>query len=134
MTAPGHDLRHLIADMAPVLDPLAYVFVTVPNGHPAPCARPLMTFREDEGLTLILRAADAGGLSTDFPCRRITLTVQSALDAVGFLAAVTACLTAAGISANAVAAFHHDHLFVPLDRADDAMAALTAMADAARLG
>ena len=134
MTIPGRDLNQLLAKMTPRLDPEPYVFVTIPKGAGLPDATPLMTFQEDEGLTLILREADAAGLRSDFPCRRITLTVHSALDAVGFLAAVTACLTSAGISTNAVAAFHHDHLFVPAARAEDVMAALLGMADAARLG
>ena len=134
MTISGRDLHQLLAEMTPRLDPEPYVFVTIPKGAGLPDATPLMTFQEDEGLTLILREADAAGLRSDFPCRRITLTVHSALDAVGFLAAVTACLTSAGISTNAVAAFHHDHLFVPAARAEDAMAALLGMADAARLG
>ena len=59
----------------------------------------------------------------------ITLTVHSALDAVGFLAAITARLAEAGISVNAVSAFHHDHLFVPVDRADEAMALLQNMSE-----
>lgn len=135
MTAPGRDLNRLLAEMTPVLDPKTYVFVTMPNGATAPAATPLMTFKEDEGLTLILREADAAGLHSDFACRRITLTVHSALDAVGFLAAVTACLTSAGISTNAVAAFHHDHLFVPAARANDALAALNKLsASAAAIG
>lgn len=120
--------------MKPLLDPQTYMFVTIPNGAAIPDSSPLMSFREAEGLTLILREADAAGLRGEFRCRRIILTVHSALDAVGFLAAVSTELAAAGISANAVAAFHHDHLFVPAARADEAMAVLLTMADTARLG
>jgi hypothetical protein len=54
----------------------------------------------------------------------ITLNVHSALDAVGFLSAVMQALTAAGISSNAVSAFYHDHLFVPLNRAEEALQVL----------
>jgi hypothetical protein len=50
--------------------------------------------------------------------------VHSSLEAVGLTAAVAGALTAAGISANVVAAFHHDHVFVPADRAEAAMAQL----------
>jgi len=53
--------------------------------------------------------------------------VHSALDAVGFLAAVTTRLAEAGISVNAVSAFHHDHLFVPEHRADEALQLLLEM-------
>jgi uncharacterized protein len=55
------------------------------------------------------------------------LTVHSSLNAVGFLAAVTTQLAEAGISLNAVSAFYHDHLFVPHDRADEALALLQNM-------
>jgi hypothetical protein len=47
--------------------------------------------------------------------------VHSSLEAVGLTAAVAAVLAAAGISANLVAAFHHDHVFVPADRAGEAL-------------
>ena len=85
--------------------------------------KPLLTFREAEGTTLVIRQDQAEHLSLpyQFPSRLITLTVHSSLEAVGFLAAITARLAAAGISVNAVSAFYHDHLFVPEDRADEAM-------------
>jgi len=49
------------------------------------------------------------------------------LEAVGFLAAITARLAEAGISVNPVSAFYHDHLFVPHNRADEALARLKEM-------
>jgi hypothetical protein len=54
--------------------------------------------------------------------------VHSALDAVGFLALVTGRLAAAGIACNAIAGYHHDHLLVPVARADEAMDVLNALA------
>ena len=56
--------------------------------------------------------------------RRITLTVHSSLEAVGLTAAVATCLAQAGISANVVAAYHHDHVFVPEADAETAVQAL----------
>jgi uncharacterized protein len=93
---------------------------------------PLLLFREREGVTFVVRREDAEreGLPYQFASRLITLTVHSALDAVGFLAAVTAQLAAAGISVNAVSAFHHDHLFVPEDRAETALRLLQEMSRA----
>ena len=58
----------------------------------------------------------------------ITLNIHSSLEAVGFLAAVLPRLATAGISVNAVSAFYHDHLFVPIDRAQEALEILEAMA------
>lgn len=119
------DLTVLLAAMEPVLAPEVYVFVTTPAGAPAP-SDVLMRYEETEGTTLILTraAAEAAGLAYVFPSRRITLSVHSALDAVGFLAAIVPRLAAAGMGVNPVAGYHHDHLFVPADRAADAMAIL----------
>ena len=121
------DLDVLLNHMNPELQPGIFVFCTITLHQNIPAAlNPLLTFREQEGTTLVIprEEAEAAGLAFAFASRLITLTVHSALDAVGFLAAITARLAAAGISANAVSAFHHDHLFVPVDRADDAMAVL----------
>lgn len=60
----------------------------------------------------------------------ITLTVHSSLEAVGFLAVITRHLAQHSISVNAVSAYHHDHLFVPVHRADEAMRLLGDMARA----
>jgi uncharacterized protein len=125
------DLAVLLRSMAPVLQEGVFLFCALPPGQPLPAGLdPLLTFREREGTTLVLRreAAQAAGLAGLFPCRQITLDVHSALDAVGFLAAVTARLAREGISVNPVAGFHHDHLFVPAERADDAMLALRLLA------
>ena len=125
---PERDLARLLAGLAPGLDPDPWVFVT----HPAPLppqVAPLMTFREEEGLTAILSPGDARalGLPEQPVFRHITLRVHSSLEAVGLTAAVAAALTAAGISANVVAAFHHDHVFVPAGRAEAALACLRAL-------
>ncbi len=64
------------------------------------------------------------GVAYEFVAAWITLEIHSALEAVGLTAAVSRVLTEAGISANVVAGYTHDHVFVPLDRADDAMRAL----------
>jgi hypothetical protein len=127
------DLGALLRDMKPELRPGVFVFCSIPANEPAPAMlRPLLTFREQEGMTLVIlrEEAEAVRLRYTFPLRLITLTVHSALDAVGFLAAITAGLADAGISVNAVSAFHHDHLFVPVDRADEALAVLQEMSGA----
>lgn len=127
------DLGALLRHMKPELRPGIFVFCTIPPDERIPAAvNPLLTFREQEGTTLVIarEEAEAAGLRHAFASRLITLTVHSALDAVGFLAAITARLAEAGISVNAVSAFHHDHLFVPVDRADEAMTLLQAMSKA----
>jgi uncharacterized protein len=121
------DLATLIRSMSPRLQPGVFVFVSTNARHEG--VHPIMTFREAEGATLIVprEQAAAAGLRTTFPSRMITLEVTSSLEAVGFLAAITGELARAGIAVNPVSAFHHDHLFVPAARADEAMAILRAM-------
>ena len=121
------DLKKLLAAMTPELLPGVHVFVTLAPGAPVP-ANPLMLFREKEGTTLILREDEADGLHASFRCRMITLNIHSSLEAVGFLAAITARLAAAGMGVNPVSAFYHDHLFVPADRAEEAMELLRQLA------
>jgi hypothetical protein len=121
------NLDVLLASMRPVLQDGVFVFVTLPPGAAEPPdVDPVMVFREREGRTLILRETDAkrAGLTGVFPCRMITLDVHSALEAVGFLAAVLPALAASGMGVNPVSAFYHDHLFVPADRAEEALAIL----------
>lgn len=123
------DLPRLLANMQPVLNDGVYVFATLNTPSPALIDQAICLFRETEGTTLILKreTAAAHGLETVYPSRMITLNVHSALEAVGFIAAISNELARAGISANPVSAFHHDHLFVPEALAAKAMQTLQAM-------
>ena len=131
---PGeHDLKMLLREMKPVIHDGTFVFCSISKDQNIPDAiDPLLIFREQEGTTIVTKrdAAERLGLPCQFPSRLITLTVHSSLDAVGFLAAVTAHLAKAGISVNAVSAYYHDHLFVPEHRAAEALNLLQAMAGA----
>ena len=92
-------------------------------------AHAIGTFRETEGLTVYLDAAAAAAASLRIVFRAawITMTVHSDLEAVGFTAAFAQALAARGIAANVVAGAFHDHVFVPWDRAQDAMKVLDAL-------
>ena len=120
---PERDLATLLANMSPAADPVDYVFETAAHGTAVPDDA-LMMFRESEALTFI-RPAREGDTRPAF--RRITMRVHSDLEAVGFTAAFSRALTDAGISANVVAAAHHDHVFVPRADAARAMQALEAL-------
>ncbi len=91
--------------------------------------QPLATFREDEAISVIVRRAeaDAAGLDYEYVSRMIKLEVHSSLHAVGFIAAIAERLARAGISTNPVSAYFHDYLFVPADRADEALQVLLEM-------
>ena len=129
-----HDLETLLTNMTATLSPDVYVFATLPPGSVIPDGtETLMRFHEAEGITLILtrEAAIAHNIDHRFACRMISLDVHSALEAVGFIAAISAALAAKGMGVNPVAGYFHDHLFVPENRADDAMAVLAEIATAA---
>lgn len=125
-------LHDMLRALAPRLVPGEYVFCSVlpAVAEDLGAFATLATFMEDEGLTVVLErgAADRAGLGYDHVFRCITLGVHSALDAVGLTAAVSARLARVGISANVIAACHHDHVFVPAVRAEEALAALAGLA------
>ena len=116
------DLERLLWSMEPALSAEEYVFDLVVEADPR-AAGAWATVREDEGLTLILekRRAERLGLRSEPSFKRITLRVHSSLEAVGLTAAVSSALAREGVSANVVAAYCHDHVFVPSLRADEAV-------------
>ncbi len=120
------DLDKLQRFMAPTLHPETFVYCSFPDFRLPPGLEPICTFREAEGLTAIVEeaAADRVGVPHVFKARLITLTVHSSLEAVGLLASVATRLATAGIPCNAVAAYHHDHLFVPSELAEQALSVL----------
>jgi hypothetical protein len=123
------DLGRLLAGLDPWLAPEKYVF-TVAAEVPAG-VRPFATVDEEEGLTLVVLRTDADrfGLDYDYVAARITLRVHSDPGAVGMTAAISRVLADAGLSCNVLAGFFHDHLLVPWDRADEAVALLRGLAE-----
>jgi hypothetical protein len=98
---------------------------TAHSGHLSEPICALNSETNSEGSLRMTSELDLRVLLTGMkPEMMMTLTVHSSLEAVGFLAAITARLAEAGISVNAISAFCHDHLFVPEDRADEALARL----------
>ncbi|MUI56061.1 ACT domain-containing protein [Aliivibrio fischeri] len=121
------ELDELLKTMKPELLTQEYVFCSV-EGELKEYIRlnPIGTFVEQEGLTLVLEkdVAFKANIPSDGVFRQITLTVHSSLDAVGLTAAVSTKLASKGINANVVAAFYHDHIFVPSSKAELALSAL----------
>ena len=118
------DLAKLLMGLRPRLSETEFAFALVPKGAALPPELiPLGTFQEDEGMTVIAPAAGFAGSDLEHIAgwALITLEVHSALAAVGMIAAIARALADKGISTNVVAAFYHDHVFVPWDRRHDAM-------------
>lgn len=133
MTERVRDTAVMIAGMAPRLDHRTYRFVLVAlDTAPQLLGAAIATFREDDGVTAIVSSEVADELGIDGPdFARITLMVHSDLEGVGLTAAVAGALAEAGIACNMVAAFHHDHAFVPADRAQEALEILQRLSEQA---
>ncbi|OJJ98188.1 hypothetical protein ASPACDRAFT_44693 [Aspergillus aculeatus ATCC 16872] len=135
--APGEaDLEILLSRLEPILHPDTFVFVTVLNtpvsaaSQDVQALQPQLLFQEAEGTTLVLvreKAIAHGFTDYVFPCRMISLSVHSSLEAVGLIAAISARLRDAGVSANVVSGFYHDHVFVPEGKEEVAMQVIGGM-------
>ena len=123
MTIGETDLATLLRTLEQVLDGNEWVFVRVEDSEvPKYMPHALASFREKEGMTLVIPRMKATEVQhSSGPMARITLAVHSSLEAVGLTADVSRTLANDGISANMIAAYHHDHVFVPLALADRAM-------------
>lgn len=134
MSKPVCDLNQLLASMQPQLNEGTYIFSSVPLDTDVSRLKPIATFQEREGLTVIVEesAATLAALPVYFRAAWITLTVHSDLQAVGLTAAVAEALADSGISCNVVAGAFHDHIFVPVDRAQDAQTQLVHLQNVAQ--
>ncbi|KAF3388383.1 hypothetical protein F1880_003735 [Penicillium rolfsii] len=129
MATGEQNLSTLLATMEPTLDPKSYVFATTTQAlHSLPLAtlQPTLIVQEAEGTTIVTTEdlAASHGLAGIFLCKRISLTVHSSLEAVGLIAAITDRLKDHQISTNVVSGYYHDHIYVPAERAEDAMRVL----------
>ena len=117
------DLNKLLKTIMPELNAGDYVFCTVNEINPVNFNEVILTFKEQEGTTIIIKKelADSLNLKYSLVFAWITLTVHSSLEAVGLTAAFSSALSQQGISCNVVAAFFHDHLFVDKKDAEKAM-------------
>lgn len=122
------ELSKLLASLKPQLRDEEYIFCTMGNGrygdHPE--LEPIASFMEAEGLTLVIprHRADEFDIPYEAVFKCITLSVHSSLEAVGLTAVIATKLTEKGISANVIAAYYHDHVFVQAHHANAALAAL----------
>lgn len=108
------DLEKLLKTMKPEHIIGEYVFCSIHDLTNLNLDDIIMTFKEQEGTTIIIKKelADILKIEYSFIASWITLTVHSSLEAVGLTAAFSNALSQDGISCNVVAAFYHDHIFV----------------------
>ena len=121
-----NSLSNLLNNLSPILDKDKYVFVSLQQMGEIPIDEILCMYREAEGITLVLgqENADIYKLGYDELYAKITLQVNSLLNDVGLTAAVSVQLGTFNIPCNVIAAYHHDHIFVPASMGEKAMKAL----------
>jgi uncharacterized protein len=109
--------------------PGEFVFVSVTDRAVLGGIEPLATVVEDEGLSAVLRREDADGAGHgyDYLAAWITLETETTPAMVGITAAVSGALADAGISCNVLAGARHDHLLVPVERAEEALGLVEAL-------
>lgn len=129
MSVPVSDRDEMVAQMTPRLDPVRYCFMVIdPASAPQALGAAIGTFREEEGVTAIVPESVARELGEEGPAfARITLQVHSSLTGFGLTAAVASVLAEHGIACNMVAAYHHDHAFVPEQDGERALELLKAL-------
>ena len=124
---PGEkELGSLLKKLNPTLNEGDYVFCTKKDMKGCDFNNILMSFKEHEGITIILTQEEADRLQFEysFIAKWITLTVHSSLAAVGLTAAFSKALTKENISCNVVAGYFHDHIFVDKKNAQKALEVL----------
>ena len=106
------DLEVLLRDLDVTRRPGTFAYVHVAAGTPPP---PVVVAMIDEGATTtyVVDADSPLGQAASFRAAWLTLTVHSALEAVGLTAAVATALATADIPANVLAGYLHDHVLVP---------------------
>ena len=88
----------------------------------------LMSFREKEGMTYIVseQCAQNAGIAIEERWAMISVDTVTSLSATGITANISTVLASHKIPCNMVAAFYHDHFFVPFDLCEEALVVLRA--------
>lgn len=126
------DINILLKNMSPVLCKTEYVFCVLAGRIDGKILdlNPIGIFQEEEGVTVILEKETAieNELPFDGVLKKLTLLVHSSLEAVGLTAAFSKALGENSISANVIAGYYHDHIFVPEAHAKKAQQVLLKLA------
>ncbi|WP_179414681.1 ACT domain-containing protein [Mucilaginibacter sp. E4BP6] len=123
------DIGIILKTMSPQINEGEYVFCTVDTLEKINIKSIIGIFKEEEGVTVILKKkeADTLTLSYSYISAWITLNIHSSLEAFGLTAAVSVALAKENVSCNVIAAFFHDHIFVDHKQAENALAILKAI-------
>jgi uncharacterized protein len=111
------DLSEVLRTLHVSCDEVRYGFASVTGAAISRSEKVLGTFLEDEGLTLIATEEyfKQEGIAHQGPFARLKIEVHTSLELVGLTGLLAAELAKREIPANLIAAYFHDHIFVPYD-------------------
>ena len=112
-----------------ILNKGEYVFCSIMDINKISINNIICSFKESKGYSVIISKEEAtsNNLPFYFISAWITLNIDSTLDSVGLTSSFSRELTNAGISCNVIAAYHHDHIFVPYKKRLKALKILSDM-------
>jgi hypothetical protein len=123
------NLQEVLKSMRVSCDDNEYGFATVSPVTTVDLEAVIGTFRETGGLTVIAskQYLDFKGITYEGPYAKLSIEVHTSLELVGLTAVLATKLAENNISANVVAAYYHDHVFVQYDLRQKATEVLSAL-------
>ena len=117
------DLQTVLDSIVVECDEVTYGFATQPVLPDAPLVKFEAQIREKEGTTIIAATEhlESAGIKYEGPFAKLTVNVHTSLDLIGLTAVLATKLAENDISANVVAGFFHDHIYVQFDKRQEAI-------------
>ena len=125
------DLKQTLSSLKVVCDDVEYGFASLADDSKIDRDKVLATFQENGRLAVIAPKdyLDSLDIESEGPYAKLTIDVHTSLELVGLTAVMASKLAEHGISANVVAAFYHDHVFVQYDLREKATGLLESLKD-----
>ncbi len=117
------DLQETLKSIKVSCDNIEYGFTSISDENLVERDKVLATFHENGKLAIIapVEYLKSKNIDNEGPYAKLTIDVHTSLELVGLTAVMATKLAENGISANVVAAFYSDHVFVQYDHKDKAI-------------
>jgi hypothetical protein len=125
------DLKQTLQSIKVSCDDIQDSFTSIKDESKVSREKVLATFHENGQLAVIAPKdyLDDLGIENEGPYAKLTIEVHTSLELVGLTAVMATKLADNGISANVVAAFYHDHVFVQYQLREKAIRLLESLKD-----